>query len=350
MTDPGRNKMRVAVWYNNRDVRIEEMPVPQIGPGELLVRVEASGICGSDVMEWYRLDRAPLVLGHEIGGQVVAAGEGVEHFQEGDRVSALHHVPCNTCYYCLRGRHTICDTLRRTNFDPGGFAQYIRLPAINVDHGVFRLPDEVSYEEATFMEPLACVLRGQTLANIRPGNSVLVMGSGIAGLLHVQLARALGAGRVIATDINNYRLEAARRFGAEATLHAEEDLPTRLRQVNQGYLADLVIVCTGATSAIIQALKSVERGGTILLFAPTDPGVSIPISINDLFWRTDVTLTTSYANSPADFQTALELIRSGTIPVRQMITHRLGLGETGLGFRLVAEARDSIKVIIEPQR
>ena len=342
--------MRVAMWYSNRDVRLEEMPVPQLGPGELLVRVEASGICGSDVMEWYRLDRAPLALGHEIGGQIAAVGEGVKHYKEGNRVSAAHHVPCNRCHYCLSGHHTVCDTLRQTNFDPGGFAEYIRLPAINVDRGLFLLPDEVSYEEATFIEPLACVLRGQRLAQMQPGKSVLVIGSGIAGLLHMQLARTLGAGRVIATDITLYRLEAAERFGADATIHAEEDLPARLRQVNQGRLADLVIVCTGAVSAIAQALKSVERGGTILLFAPTEPDVTIPISINELFWRTEITLTSSYAGSPTDYATALELIQAGTIPVRQMITHRLSLKETGLGFQLVAGAQNSIKVIIEPQK
>ncbi len=350
MTGTRINKMRVAMWYNNRDVRIEEVPIPQIGPGELLMRVEASGICGSDVMEWYRLDRAPLVLGHEIGGQIVAIGEGVEHYKEGDRAAAAHHVPCNTCHYCLSGHHTACDTLRRTNFDPGGFAEYTRLPAINVDRGVFLLPDEVSYEEATFIEPLACILRGQRLAHMEPGKSVLVIGSGIAGLLHVQLARTLGAGRVIATDITNYRLEAAQQFGADAAIRAEEDLPARLRQVNQGRLADLVIVSTGAAPAIVQALQSVERGGTILFFAPTNAGVTIPISINELFWRNDITLTTSYAGSPADYQAALELIRAGTVPVRQMITHRLSLAETGFGFQLVANAQDSIKVIIEPQR
>jgi len=338
------------MWYNNRDVRLEEMPTPQIGPGELLVRVEASGICGSDVMEWYRLDRAPLVLGHEVGGQIVAVGGGVERYKEGERVSAAHHVPCNTCHYCLSGHHTVCDTLRRTNFDPGGFAEYIRLPAINVDRGVYLLPDEVSFEEATFIEPLACVLRGQRQAHMRPGQSVLVIGSGISGLLHIQLAVALGAGRIVATDISNYRLEAAQRLGADFTFHAEEYSPDRLRQVNQGRLADLVIVCTGATSAINQALESVERGGTILFFAPTNPGVTIPISINNLFWRNDITLTTSYAGSPADYAAALELIRARRVHVREMITHRLGLAETGLGFQLVTEAQNSIKVIIEPQR
>jgi L-iditol 2-dehydrogenase len=342
--------MRVAVWYNNQDVRLEERPTPRIGPSELLVKVWASGICGSDVMEWYRLSKAPLVLGHEVAGEIVKVGEGVKKYKEGDRVTAAHHVPCHTCYYCLRGHHTVCDTLRQTNFDPGGFAEYLRLPAINVDRGVFLLPEEVSFEEATFTEPLACVLRGQRQAHLQPGHSVLIIGCGIAGLLHVQLARTLGAGRVVATDIVDYRLKAAQQFGADAVIHAEEDVPTRLRQVNGGHLADLVILCTGATPAVTQALHSVERGGTILFFAPTEPGITIPISVNELFWRNDITLTTSYAGSPANYATALELIRAGRVRVHQMITHRLSLAETGLGFQMVAAAQDSIKVIIEPQR
>ncbi len=350
MTGASKDSMHAAVWYSNRDIRIEKMPVPKIGAGELLLRVEASGICGSDVMEWYRLDKAPLILGHEIGAQVVEVGSGIENFKEGDRVSAAHHVPCNTCYYCLRDHHTMCDTLRRTNFDPGGFAEYVRLPTINVERGVFRLPDDVSYEEATFIEPLACVLRGQRIARMQPGNSVLVIGSGIAGLLHLQLARTLGAGRVVATDINRFRLEAAKQFGADAAIHAKEYSPAQFREVNDGNLADLVIVCAGATEAVNEALHSVERGGTVLLFAPTDPGVSIPISLNEVFWRTDVTLTTSYGATPYDYQTALEIIRAGTVPVRQMVTHRLPLAEAGMGFHLVAEASDSIKVIIELQK
>ncbi|OGW15952.1 MAG: alcohol dehydrogenase [Nitrospinae bacterium RIFCSPLOWO2_12_FULL_45_22] len=342
--------MRVAMYYNNRDIRVEEMPVPPIGPGELLIRVQASGICGSDVMEWYRIHKAPLVLGHEIAGEVVAVGAGVERYHEGDRVSVAHHVPCNTCYYCLNDHHTVCDTLRQTNFDPGGFAEYLRLPAINVDRGVYRLPDEVSYEEGTFTEPLACILRGQRIARIQPGQTVLVIGSGISGLLHLELARALGAGRLIATDVAEYRLEAARRFGAEAVIHAKEDVSAGVREVNNGRLADRVLVCTGAKSAITQALQSVERGGTVLFFAPTDPDVTIPISVNDLFFRNDITLTTSYAGSPADYTTAVELIRARRVRVHEMITHRLSLAETAMGFQLVAGAQDSIKVIIEPQR
>jgi L-iditol 2-dehydrogenase len=341
-------KMRVASWYSNRDVRIEEMPVPGIGPDELLMEVIASGICGSDVMEWYRLDRAPLVLGHEVAGKIVEVGENVKRYKAGDRIAVAHHVPCNTCHYCLSGNPTVCDTLRRTNIDPGGFAEYVRLPAINVDRGVFMLPDGLSYEDATFIEPLACVLRGQRRANLKPGQTVLVIGSGISGLLHIKLAKALGCGRIIATDVSDYRLEAAGRFGADATFHADEYSPDNLREINNNYLADLVIVCTGAVPAVQQALSSVERGGVVLFFAPTEPGSTVPLSVNNLFWRTDITLTSSYAGSPADYITALELIHTRRVPVSEMITHRLSLEETGQGFQMVAEADNSLKVIIEP--
>jgi len=341
--------MRVAMYYNNRDVRLEEMPTPQIGPGELLVKVMASGICGSDVMEWYRIRKAPLVLGHEIAGEIVEVGENVEQYRLGDRVFVSHHVPCNTCRYCLNGQHTVCETLHTTNFDPGGFAEYLRVPRLNVDRGVFLLPDEVSFEEGVFIEPLACVVRGQRVARLQPGQTVLVLGSGISGLLHIALARALGAGRIVATDINEYRLDAAQRFGADVAIHAKDDVPARLRQANEGRLADLVIVCTGAFPAFVQALQSVDRGGTVLFFAPTEPGVDLPVPVND-FWRNGITLMPSYGNSPLDAVVAIELIRARRVPVREMITHRLSLAETGLGFRLVAEARESIKVIIEPYR
>jgi L-iditol 2-dehydrogenase len=344
--------MRVAMYYSNDDVRLEEMPTPELGPSELLLCVEASGICGSDVMEWYRIHKVPLVLGHEVAGTIEAVGDGVEEYRVDDRVTVAHHVPCNTCHHCLTGNHTVCDTLRQTNFDPGGFAEFIRIPAINVDRGIFTLPAEVSFEEATFVEPLACVLRGQRRAGLKPGGTVLVIGSGIAGLLHVHLARMLGAGMVVATDILDYRLSAALQFGAHAAVHANEDVPAYLRDMNNGRLADSVIVCTGAGTAIIQALNSIERGGTVLFFAPSEPGETFPVSLNDLFWRNDVTLTTSYAGNPADYATALELIRAGNLRVREMITHRLGLAETVLGFHMVTHPQEhnSIKVIVEPQR
>ncbi|MBI4974967.1 MAG: alcohol dehydrogenase catalytic domain-containing protein [Candidatus Omnitrophica bacterium] len=343
--------MRAAVYYSNNDIRIEERPKPAIGEGELLVQVEASGICGTDCLEWYRIDRVPLVLGHEIAGVIVEAGKGVKKYKAGDRVSASHHVPCGECRFCLAGHETVCDTLRKTNFDPGGFAEFIRIPEINVEKGgVYPLPKDVSFEEATFLEPLACVVRGQRLAGLKKGMSVLVVGSGISGLLHIQLAKVNGAKKVVAIDVAEYRLNAAQRFGADHALYAKDYNANRLREINDGFLADLVILSTGAKPAYEEALKSVEHGGTALFFAATDKGVTIPISINDLFWRNEVTLMSSYAGSPEDHIEALTKIASKKINVRDMITHRLGLAETSAGFSLVSEARDSIKVIIEPQR
>ena len=341
--------MRVAMYYNNRDVRLEELPPLRIGPGELLVKVIASGICGSDVMEWYRIKKAPLVLGHEITGEVVEIGTGVDRFRAGDRVFVSHHVPCNTCRYCLNGQHTVCETLHTTNYDPGGFAEYLRVPALNVDRGVFVLADEISFDEGTFIEPLACVVRGQRLARLAPGQTVLILGSGISGLLHVAMARTAGAGRIIATDISEYRLSMAEKLGADMVIPAQEDVPARVRQVNDGRLADLVIVCTGAFPAFKQALQAVDRGGTVLFFAPTEPGVSLPIPVNE-FWRNGITVLPSYGGSPLDISIAIDLLRARRVPVKEMITHHIGLAEAARGFQMVAQGDKSIKVIIEPQR
>ena len=342
--------MRVAMYYNNRDVRLEQMEVPRIGSGEMLVQIFASSICGSDTMEWYRIKRAPLVLGHEIAGRVAGVGKGVAGFKKGDRVVATHHVPCFACDYCKSGHETVCDTLLGgTHFDPGGFCEYVRLPSINVERGTWLLPPEVTYEAATFVEPLACVLRGQRFAGIRPGAAVLVLGSGIAGLLHVKLALANDAGMVVATDLSEARLILARQYGAHHALPADSDVAGEFRKLNSGRGADVVIVCAAAEAVCQQAFQAVGRGGVILLFAPAPAGTVVPLSINNVFWRRDVTVTTSYAAGPADCAEALELIRSKRVRVEDMITHRFGLAETGKGFQLVAEGGASLKVIIKPQ-
>jgi len=339
--------MRVAMYYNNRDVRLEELPVPKIGEGELLIRTRASGICGSDLMEWYRIKKAPLVLGHEITGEVVEVGEKIEDFKIGDRVFSAHHVPCGQCRYCLADHQSVCDLLRTTHFDPGGFAEYIRVPRVNVELGTLRIPDTMSFDEGSFIEPLACVVRAQRFARVRAGQTVLVIGSGISGLLHIQLARARGADRIIATDISDYRLKAAQQFGADATIDGAEDVPARLRDLNQGRRADVVIVCTGAMAAIRQAIKAVDRGGTLLFFAPTAAGVDVPIPLFD-FWRDEINVLTSYAGSGDDLKESLELIRDRKVRVADMVTHRLPLAQAGLGFQLMAGGQDSIKVILDP--
>jgi L-iditol 2-dehydrogenase len=339
--------MKVAMYYRNDDVRIQEIPVPTINESELLVKVKASGICGSDVMEWYRIKKAPKVLGHEITGEIVQVGKNVKKYKVGDRVFVSHHVPCNTCRFCKKNQQTLCHTLHTTNFDPGGFAEYLRVPEINVKNGVFVLPPQMTYNEGVFIEPLACVVRGLRTARMSPGQSVLVIGSGISGLLQIKLAKAWGAERILATDIEEYRLTAAKRLGADTVIHAMDNVPEQVKTHNEGRLVDLVVLSTGATPAVQQALRSVERGGTILFFAPTEPGIDVPFPLFEL-WNKQVTMVSTYAGGPEDINTAIDLIRSKKVGVVDMISHTLPLSEAARGFQLVAKAKDSMKVILEP--
>jgi L-iditol 2-dehydrogenase len=341
--------MFVAVYHNNRDIRIKDVPKPDIGPDEILLKVMASGICGTDVVEWYRLPKAPRVLGHEATGTIEKIGENVAKYKVGDRVFVSHHVPCNKCRYCLKDSHTACETLHTTNYYPGGFSQYIRVPKINVETGVYKLSANISYEEGTFIEPLACAVRGQRLANISKGDTVLIIGSGMAGILHIQLAKRKAIQKIFAADINSDRLKLAEKFGADHVIDAKDDLPQELKKINNGKAVDKVIVCTGAEKAALVALDCVDRGGTILFFAVPDPTTKIPIPITQ-FWRNETTIRTSYGAAPRDLEEALQILAQKQINVVDMITHRLDIREAAEGFRLVAEAGKSLKVIMEPNR
>ncbi len=341
--------MLAAFYYNNHDVRIEEIPTPKIGEDEVLLKVMASGICGSDVIEWYRIPKAPRVLGHEATGVITQVGGKVKTVHVGDRVFVSHHVPCFQCRHCQRGNHTACHTLHTTNYYPGGFAQYIEVPKINVEYGIYKLPEAMSFEEGTFIEPLACVSRGQRLANLKANDTLLIIGSGISGILHAQLAKFKGVENIVVADINPYRLELAKKFGASHALDAKVNLPEKLKEVNDGHLADQVVVCTGATSAAMSAMDCVENGGTILFFAVPDPTVKLPVPINQ-FWRNEITLRTSYGAAPNDIEDSLRVLATGDLNVKDMITHRLDIREAQEGFRLMAEAGRSLKVILEPNR
>jgi len=341
------NPLLAAVYYNNRDVKIQERPIPEIAADELLLKVMACGICGSDVIEWYRVPKAPRVLGHEATGVIEKVGEKVKRYRVGDRVFVSHHVPCNKCRYCLSEHHTACETLHTTNYYPGGFAQYIRVPQINVERGVYRLPLNMSFEEGTFIEPLACAVRGQRLAGVRKEDTLLVIGSGISGLLHVQLARSNGVRKIVAADINPYRLNMAEKLGANYAINANENVPQKLKEINNGRLADKVIVCTGATQAALTALECVDKGGVILFFAVPEPTVKIPVPMTE-FWRNEITIKTSYGAAPNDLEESLAILAKKKVNVKDMITHRLSLQQAAEGFRLMAEAGASLKVIIAP--
>ena len=341
--------MKVAMYYNNNDVRIEDMEIPSINDDEILVKVYSSGICGSDVMEWYRIKKAPLVLGHEIGGEIVGIGRNVKEYKIGDRVFVSHHVPCNECSFCLDDKHTLCNTLHSTNYYPGGFAEYIRIPKINVDVGVFKLPDEITYDESVFIEPLACVVRSMRISDMKPDKNVLIIGSGIAGLLHIKLARFMGANKIISTDINDYRLKVAKKIGSDFLINAKKDLIGELNKINGGIFPNYVFLCTGAISAVKQALLSINQGGTIMFFAPTKPGVEIPFPLFDL-WNKEVKMLSTYAGAPRDIDESISLIRDKKITVDDLISHKLPLKEASKGFKLVEKAEESIKVILKPHK
>ena len=325
--------MKTAVYYNNNDIRIEDRPKPEIKNGEILVKVKASGICGTDLMEWYRIKKAPRVLGHEMAGEVVESKS--DKFKIGQRVFVSHHVPCNGCKYCLSGNHTACETLHKGNYDPGGFSEFVRVPEINVEEGTYILPDNVSYEEGTMIEPLACVVRAQRIIGVSEGQTVLVMGSGISGLLNIRMAK-LRKARVIATDINEYRLKMAKECGADEVFNANEELDIK---------ADRIVMCTGAMPAFEAAFRYIDRKGIIMLFAIPNKNISIPV---EDFWRNELEIVSSYGAAPVDLEEAFELIKTGEINVKDMITHRVKLADIQKGFRIAGEAKDSLKVVVVP--
>lgn len=336
--------MKVAVWYHNRDIRIEERPEPEPGPGEMVVEVRACGVCGSDVVEWYRLPRAPLVQGHEIGAVVRRTGPGVTRFRPGDRVFVAPKVPCGACRYCAAGHFPQCAGVKERL--PGGFAERILVPAPIVERGAYLLPESISFERATFIEPLACAVRSQALAGLRAGMNVLVLGCGVSGLLQVQLAGSKGC-RVAATDVDPAKRARAAGLGAGLVIPADGDVPGRAAELFGGK-ADAVILCTSATPAIDQAWASVDKGGAVVFFAVPGPEKRVEIPVN-AFWTQEIRVLTSYYCGPQDIEESMRLLGAGEVEVDSLITHRLPLEETARGFRLVLEGRDAIKAIIRPQ-
>ncbi len=335
--------MKVAMWYNNQDIRIEEVPTPRPDSHELLVKVISCGICGSDIVEWYRLPRAPLVQGHEIGAEVVEVGDSVKEYHPGDRVFIAPKVPCMQCDYCKKEQYPVCSEIKERL--PGGFAEYILVPQSLVKNGIYRLPKDITYDQSTFIEPLACVSRAQRLAGLRDNQTVVVMGCGMSGLLHVKLAKSKSC-RIMATDINSKRLEFAAGFGADVTIDGAEDISNRMA-ADKAKKADLVILCTSAMAAVEQAWKCVDKGGVILFFAVPGPGKDVNIPINDL-WTREIKIITSYYCGPPDIAEAIKLIENGTIQVNDLITHKFPLKKVAEGFRLVIDGQESIKVIIKP--
>ena len=335
--------MLVARYYNNKNVRIESAEKPQIRDGEVLVRVMSCGICGSDVMEWFRVPKSPRILGHEIAG--VVAESRSDRFVEGERVVVRNQVPCGICHACANGHHSVCEA--SVEIEPGGMAEFIRVPRQIVERGMWRLPNSLPYPVGTLAEPLACVLHSQNLALTTASKCLVIVGCGVFGLLHLQVARHSGVQRIIVVEPNEYRQAVAINMGATAVVNSADGLVSVINEVNNGHSADMSIVATGSSSGLATACKALPRFGTVLLFGIPPPNAAGELSINQIFWRKELVLLSSYGPGNVAFSEALRLLQQGAINFDQLITHEIPFGEVQSGFELASKAADSLKIVLD---
>ncbi|MEW6053304.1 MAG: alcohol dehydrogenase catalytic domain-containing protein [Nitrospirota bacterium] len=338
--------MKAAKLYSLHDIRIEDMPIPEVGPREVLLRTRACGICSGDVMPWYIEKKAPLVPGHEPAGEIVETGHDVSSFRTGDRVFVHHHAPCFICRNCRRGDYVQCATWKNTRIIPGGLSEYILIPETNLEHDTLNLPDSLSYEDGTLIEPTACVVKALKRTGIKRGDTVLILGLGVMGQLNVLLSRKYGAGRIIGADLISFRLQKAKEFGADEVIDVSRHaLADALRDMTKGKLADVVIVGPNSVEAMRQGLESAGEGGSVLFFTPAKPGETLVIDPNRLYFR-DINIITSYSCGPTDTADALEIIEEGTVRADALVTHRFPLEQASDAFALTAHAGDSLKVMV----
>ncbi len=338
--------MKGAMYHSQQDIRIEEMTVPEIGENEVLVEMKACGICGSDLMNWYLESRVPLVLGHEPTGTIVKAGSRVEGFSVGDRVFVHHHVACLTCHFCLREDYTLCEQFHKTHIDPGGLVEYFRVPTPNLQIDTLKIPETLSFEEATLIEPVGCCIRALRKSDVQVGDTVAIIGAGTTGIIHAALSKIFGAAVIIVTDLIDYRLQRAKEFGADVVVNPEiDDLEAVVRAETEGIGADVVVVTAPNVGAYKSGLRVCRRGGKLCVFAPSNPGEYLQISPKELFFS-EVQIVPSYSTSHLETRTALELIKSGRIKAKELITHHFRLADAAKAFKTALENKESLKVIV----
>lgn len=338
--------MTAAVYHALDDIRLEERDVPEIGPGEMLLKTLACGLCGGETMAWYKSE--PKVLGHEPIGEVAEIGAGVTDFAVGDRVFVNHHVGRINSHLSRRGHFTRDPFYRQMKLDPGGVCGYYRVTAQHLAVDAHRLPASISTEAAVTIEPWSCVLSGLRVCHIQPGDTVAVVGAGFMGQGFVHLAPSFGAGRVIALDFSDWRLARAREFGATDTINpGREDAVEALRAVNGGRLADTVVVVAPSLQAWEQALALVEIGGCLHLGAPLAPGVAWARDGNAAYFD-QIAVTSRYSSDHTDTYAYIRLLEAGRVQADRAISHRFDIKDSAEAFRMLVEAEKSLKIVVYP--
>jgi L-iditol 2-dehydrogenase len=346
--------MQAAVYRGINDVRMETVPVPQIGPGEMLLRVHSCGVCGTDLKKISTGSHsAPRIFGHETSGMVAAVGEGVREYRVGDRVMVFHHIPCRHCFYCENKTFAQCTTYKKVGctagFEPsgGGFAEYVRVMDWIVQHGTVRIPENVSYEQACFVEPVNTCMKGIEALQLRRGETVLTIGQGPIGIILSVLARRAGAS-LITSDLYPERLRIGSSFGLDLTIDASRaNVVKRVRELTEGRGADAVILAVGSNSLIRAAMDAARPGGRVLLFAQTQHGEAVidPAAV----CVDEKTLVGSYSASVDLQQESMQFVMGREMDLERLISHRFPLDQSTQALDLAARPQpSSMKIVIQP--
>ncbi len=340
--------MKVAIYHDNHDVRIEQHPIPKPAEGEILVKTKACGVCVADTMQWYLAPRAPLSLGHEPAGVIEAVGPGVTRFQVGDRVFVHHHVPCLTCAHCRSGNFTMCSQFRSTHINPGGFAEYFTASKQHVECDTLLLPDHVSFEAGSLIEPLACIIHAIKKAKVKPGDSVVLIGAGTMGLMFIECLKYWGVRDLVVYEILDWRLRKAREYGASHVLVPDKDPQVeaeRLRQILASDGADQVFIAAKDISAMNLGMVLANKGGTVTFFATPKPSESVDLYPSHIFFN-EITLTSTYSADHNDTRMALDLIANGDISADKLISHRFPLEQLSDAILQTDSRDESLKCVI----
>ncbi len=327
-------------------ITLRDVPVPQLTGGDVLVRMQASGVCGTD-LEKIEGQLGPRgILGHEVSGTIERVADDIQDYAPGDRVIAHHHVPCYNCYLCRRGDLTLCDDFKKTNIDPCGFAEYFRVPRSNVEKGgLIKLPAKMTFEEGALIEPTACCIRAIQTAGPQKNDNVLVVGMGPTGLTHVQLLKLWTSGVIIGTDIIDSRLEMAKRLGADETLNPQnEDIPETVRRLSERGV-DTALVATGNERALEQAFSSVRKGGRVLLFGAPSHDAEYPLDVSNLFNR-QLSLLSSYSCTESEMHKAVKMVGNKTLDLAALVTDRYKLKNADKALENAKSSKTSVKTII----
>lgn len=343
--------MKASVCYKQNDLRIEDLPIPEISDNEVLIKMLACGLCGTDIQK-IRGDTVnkPTVLGHEVVGEIVKKGKNVSKFEIGDRVITAIHVPCFTCHYCNKGHYTICEQFRTNNIDPGGFAEFIRIPKLHLNHLTHKVSNNVTDEEATLIEPIACCLHGLKQADIRPNDSVLIMGAGTIGILHAQLAKIKGANKVIVSDMSKFKLQKALNVGCDYAINIKEkNIIDEVNKITDGQGVDVIVIAAGVSSLVADAVNMVRRAGKIIVFSGFDKNKLVTLDVSR-FFKDEISIIGTYSVTPYEFPEALDLLEKRKLNTKEMITHVYPLNKLSEAIDISTNPEQPVlKVIIKAE-